>query len=67
MRKNQPLEDEEPEEEPLEGKDPEEEQLIEEDLQEDLVEEQPEPEVIRWKRGKCGRMWQGACPMDAPG
>jgi len=41
--------------------------LIEEGLEEDPVEEQHEPEVTRWKQGRCGKMRQGTCPMDALG
>jgi len=40
---------------------------MEEDLGEDIVEEQPVPEVFCWKRGRCGRICRGTCPMDAPG
>jgi len=61
----EPLEDEEPEEDPLEGEDPEEEQPMEEDQEEGLGEDQPKPEVPRWKPGSCGRMGRGTCPLDA--
>jgi len=49
----------------LEGEGPEEEYLMEEDQGEGLDDDQPELEVPRWMRGRCGRMCQGTCPMDA--
>jgi len=70
MEEEDPTEEKDPEEDPeeelLEEEDPKEEQLIEEDLDEDPVEEELEPEVTRWKGGRCGRMCHGTCPMDAP-
>ena len=29
------------------------------------AEEEPKPEVVRWKREKCGRMCRVTCPLDA--
>ena len=64
------MEEEDPEEdskeEPLEEEDTKEKYLVEEDLKENSVEEEPNPEVTYQKRGRCGKMCQGTCPIDAP-